>query len=148
MRDRSIKALSRFLGSRDHISDLNLARLWKGLYYCAWSGRFDRLVDRTVLADLTVGWRVARRGEPAWPPGMWLADKPPFQQELAVRLAQLTHTLRGENGLRFMRIFWETMRREWNGVDHYRYLAQGRSPSRGPPRNASTLTPCSRGRLA
>ena len=51
---------------------------------------------------------------------MWLADKPEFQQELAVRLAKLTTCLRRDEGLRFMRVFWETMRREWHGIDHYR----------------------------
>jgi len=34
VRDRTVKMLSRFLASKPSISDINLARLWKGLFYC------------------------------------------------------------------------------------------------------------------
>lgn len=95
-------------------------KLWKGLFYC-----------------------------------MWMADKPKYQHELAERLARLTKSLSlapkddskegGEEGtdedepvdladilppaLLYVRAFWETMCREWRGIDRlrlnkYYYLMQ------------------------
>lgn len=52
---------------------------------------------------------------------MWLADKPQFQLELAERLAALTHSMRGDGGVAYLRVFWQTMLREWHLVDHHRY---------------------------
>ncbi|EEB08312.1 nucleolar protein Nop52 family protein [Schizosaccharomyces japonicus yFS275] len=51
---------------------------------------------------------------------MWMADKPRYQQQLAQELADLTPFLRPENRLLFLQTFWETMGREWVGLDALR----------------------------
>ena len=52
---------------------------------------------------------------------MWMLDRPKAQQRLAVDLAGLVDVLRDENAMGFLRAFWETMAREWNGIDVLRY---------------------------
>ncbi|KAL1303921.1 hypothetical protein AAFC00_000375 [Neodothiora populina] len=52
---------------------------------------------------------------------MWSADKPRYQQALARDLASL-HTVFSSNAntLLFIRCFWETMGREWGGIESLR----------------------------
>ena len=52
---------------------------------------------------------------------MWMSDKPLTQQRLARDLADLLIVLQGEeNFLGFVRAFWQTMAREWAGIDALR----------------------------
>jgi len=52
---------------------------------------------------------------------MWSQDKPQPQRRLALDLADLVTLLpTPANFLTFMDAFWETMRREWPGVDNLR----------------------------
>ncbi len=37
VRDRGVKALSRWLSKRNTLSELDLLKIWKGLYYCKYS---------------------------------------------------------------------------------------------------------------
>jgi ribosomal RNA-processing protein 1 len=52
---------------------------------------------------------------------MWHSDKPLTQQRLARDLADLVTILNGrDNFLGFMRAFWNTIAREWGGIDALR----------------------------
>ncbi|XP_069491774.1 ribosomal RNA processing protein 1 homolog B-like [Ambystoma mexicanum] len=52
---------------------------------------------------------------------MWMQDKPLLQEELANTLSQLIHAfLNTEAQMLFLRTFWQTMNREWNGIDRLR----------------------------
>jgi ribosomal RNA-processing protein 1 len=52
---------------------------------------------------------------------MWMSDKPLNQQRLARDLAALVDVLQGqENILGWLRAFWQTMAREWGGIDALR----------------------------
>lgn len=80
-------------------------RLWKGIFYCA-------LLSLAILA----GHDVPRKG-------FWMSDKPLVQQALASELAELILTIHSTAAsLAFIRGFWETTVREWNGIDRLRYV--------------------------
>lgn len=52
---------------------------------------------------------------------MWMSDKPLTQQRLARDLADLLNVVNGkENFLGFVRAFWQTMAREWSGIEALR----------------------------
>uniref|UniRef100_UPI00398F7EEB ribosomal RNA processing protein 1 homolog A-like n=1 Tax=Pristiophorus japonicus TaxID=55135 RepID=UPI00398F7EEB len=52
---------------------------------------------------------------------MWMQDKPLLQEELANSIAQLVHTFRNLDAkFLFMETFFQTMNREWNGIDRLR----------------------------
>lgn len=52
---------------------------------------------------------------------MWHSDKPLTQQRLARDLADLLTVVRErENFLGFVRAFWQTIAREWGGIDALR----------------------------
>ncbi|KAF8560066.1 ribosomal RNA processing protein [Imleria badia] len=51
----------------------------------------------------------------------WMSDKPRVQQELAQELAELLLTITGiPSSLGFLKGFWITTVREWNGIDRLR----------------------------
>lgn len=55
-------------------------------------------------------------------PGFWMSDKPLVQQALATELAELILTITTTSAsLAFLRGFWETTVREWNGIDRLRF---------------------------
>lgn len=52
---------------------------------------------------------------------MWHSDKPLVQHELAAQIAQLVHaTPTFETAELLLKTFWQTMAREWQGIDHHR----------------------------
>lgn len=55
---------------------------------------------------------------------MWMSDKAPVQQELALNLAKvlrsLTDSSQRARATLYVRVFFETMTREWTGLDQYR----------------------------
>ncbi|XP_061215207.1 ribosomal RNA processing protein 1 homolog B [Neopsephotus bourkii] len=52
---------------------------------------------------------------------MWMQDKPLLQEELANNISQLIHTIENTETRRlFIQTFWQTMNREWNGIDSLR----------------------------
>lgn len=62
--------------------------------------------------------------------GFWMSDKPLVQQRLAADLAELLLLIqpveeeaRLEAALGFLAGFWESMVREWNGVDRLRLVS-------------------------
>ncbi|XP_038657234.1 ribosomal RNA processing protein 1 homolog B-like, partial [Scyliorhinus canicula] len=52
---------------------------------------------------------------------MWMQDKPVLQEELANSISQLIHTFKNLDAkFLFMETFFQTMNREWNGIDRLR----------------------------
>ena len=52
-----------------------------------------------------------------------MSDKPLVQQALASELAEILLTIESTtSSLAFLRGFWETTVREWNGIDRLRYV--------------------------
>ncbi|XP_077335487.1 LOW QUALITY PROTEIN: ribosomal RNA processing protein 1 homolog A-like [Lithobates pipiens] len=52
---------------------------------------------------------------------MWMQDKPLLQEELARNMSQLVHMLHTrESRNLFLRAFWQTLNREWDGIDRLR----------------------------
>ncbi|NWX36304.1 RRP1B protein, partial [Notiomystis cincta] len=52
---------------------------------------------------------------------MWMQDKPLLQEELAANISQLIHVFQNTEARHvFIQTFWQTMNREWNGLDNLR----------------------------
>ncbi|NWU96667.1 RRP1B protein, partial [Upupa epops] len=52
---------------------------------------------------------------------MWMQDKPLLQEELANNISQLIHVIQNTEARHlFIQTFWQTMNREWNGIDNLR----------------------------
>ncbi|NWS66479.1 RRP1B protein, partial [Crotophaga sulcirostris] len=52
---------------------------------------------------------------------MWMQDKPLLQEELADNISQLIHVFQNAEARHlFIQTFWQTMNREWNGIDNLR----------------------------
>ncbi|NXI37826.1 RRP1B protein, partial [Galbula dea] len=52
---------------------------------------------------------------------MWMQDKPLLQEELADNISQLIHVIQNTEARQlFIQTFWQTMNREWNGIDNLR----------------------------
>ncbi|NXO16956.1 RRP1B protein, partial [Oriolus oriolus] len=52
---------------------------------------------------------------------MWMQDKPLLQEELASNISQLIHVFQNTEARHlFIQTFWQTMNREWNGIDNLR----------------------------
>lgn len=102
VRDKALLTLKRWIKSEGNALPYEeFLKLWKGLFY-----------------------------------SVWMADKPKYQNELSDNLAYLATTLSCEfpevpegkepdledfpAALRFIRAFWETMCREWRGIDRLR----------------------------
>lgn len=80
-------------------------KLWKGIFYCA---------SRCYL--FSNGFLILFKG-------FWMSDKPLVQQGLAAELAEMLLTISSTTAsLAFLRGFWETTVREWNGIDRLRYV--------------------------
>ena len=52
--------------------------------------------------------------------GVWMSDGPRTQQRLANDLASLVNNMQEEHTFLFLECFWETMAREWDGIDALR----------------------------
>ena len=88
VRDKTMVSLKTFLKRMNKATEMDLLKIWKGLFYC-----------------------------------MWMSDKTPVQQELAQNMSELVHCFKaGDRDLvmRFLRAFFQTMRREWLGIDKFR----------------------------
>ncbi|XP_051626851.1 ribosomal RNA processing protein 1 homolog B isoform X2 [Manacus candei] len=52
---------------------------------------------------------------------MWMQDKPLLQEELAANISQLMHVFQNTEARHlFLQTFWQTMSREWTGIDSLR----------------------------
>lgn len=109
-RDKAIKNLSVFLSdsTRDVISKPDMDKLWKGIFYC------NTLAPRINFFHFVLNVLY---------PGFWMSDKPLVQQALAGELSELLLTITStSSSLAFLRGFWETTVREWNGIDRLRFV--------------------------
>ena len=101
------------------LSDSEMAKLWKGLFYCTFG--FWAVIT-SALAETA---------------GFWMSDKPLVQQRLASDLAELlllinpsssTEAQREQDqlvaALGFLKGFWQAIVREWTGVDRLRSVGQ------------------------
>lgn len=89
-RKKTLAKLQKFVGTLDEdaLTDEELLKLWKGLFYC-----------------------------------MWMSDKVPVQQELALNIASILNYFPSPtSAFQFLRCFYITMNREWNGIDHFRLV--------------------------
>lgn len=78
--------------------------------------------------------------------GFWMSDKPRVQQDLAQELAEILLTITTvSSSLSFLRGFWITTVREWNGIDRLRYVLCASTTPLLNPLPAWTSTTCSCG---
>ncbi|KAJ3085822.1 hypothetical protein HK102_013797 [Quaeritorhiza haematococci] len=102
VRDKAFRALTRWLTAKPNISDLELLKLWKGLFYCFWMS--DKPLVQQHLADQIAS----------------------LVHELAlVSSSASTNTTSTPSPalpypLRYIKTFWKTMVREWYGIDRLR----------------------------
>ncbi len=90
--------------SNAHLSEKDMAKLWKGIFYC----KFRHFARRVHIMNCTH-------------PGFWMSDKPLVQQALATDIANILLSVPTlEAALAFLRGFWETIVREWTGLDRLR----------------------------
>ncbi|KAL5116728.1 hypothetical protein ACEQ8H_005340 [Pleosporales sp. CAS-2024a] len=114
VRDQALSSLRTYLSSQSQISELDLLKLWKGLFCCTSTPHFAPRANAKTAAN-------------ALPPGLWMQDKPANQQYLSRSLASLVPSLRDAVVIPFLRAFWLTMAREWSHIealrlDKYLYL--------------------------
>ena len=57
-----------------------------------------------------------------WEEGYWMSDKPLVQQALATELADILLKIPDpSSSLLFLKGFWQTVVREWHGIDRLRW---------------------------
>lgn len=118
VRDKAVKALKTFLAGKNaeveldavadeaewdeetklekRFSDMELAKLWKALYYCMWMS--DKPLIQQQLANTLAD--------------LLLLVRPQDSNSRIVRFRA---------ALAFLRAFWTAMLREWPGIDKHRY---------------------------
>lgn len=125
VRDKAVASLVAFLsqggdteGSSStyvNLEDKEMAKLWKGLFYCLFS-------TTSILDCLLTDFRIT---------GFWMSDKPLIQQGLAAELAELLLKINPRTNsagdkfkasLAFLEGFWDSIAREWAGIDRLRYM--------------------------
>ena len=99
-RDFAIDQLQSFLQAADGLTELDYAKLWKALFYCAY-------LDLRASAYIT---------------GMWHSDKPLVQEDLADKLCSLMESAKPSDTWVFFRAFWTVIIREWIGIDRLRWI--------------------------
>jgi ribosomal RNA-processing protein 1 len=105
-RDDAVNVLRDFLATTGEkpMPDLEMAKLWKGIFYCTRLNFFGPLTDYLIPAL-----------------GFWLSDKPLVQQELSTSLADLLLVIPTKDAsFQFLRGFWHAIVREWPGLDYLR----------------------------
>jgi ribosomal RNA-processing protein 1 len=105
-RDKAVKNLTAFLSDpeRPQLSSHELDKLWKGIFYC------EVHLIKTRIADFYRPYS-----------GFWMSDKALVQQALASELANIVLSIDDNAAsLEFLRGFWRTIVREWDGIDRLR----------------------------
>ena len=103
-RDKAVKSLAQFLSTpgQDVLSSLEMAKLWKGIFYCMSSDLM--LICASNASE-----------------GYWMSDKPLVQQALSSELANILLVISSmDSALAFLAGFWGATVREWNGIDRLR----------------------------
>ncbi|EPZ30982.1 Nop52-domain-containing protein [Rozella allomycis CSF55] len=92
IRDQSFRKFSSTISQQMDMTELECMKVWKGLYYCK------------ILFSTSSGY--------------WMSDKPLVQQELASKFAKFF--LNAKQWDLHLKCFWDTMMREWPGIDKWR----------------------------
>ena len=110
-RDKAVKHLVQFLSqpsARVLSDDLELTKLWKGIFYCALTVNLLSIIRKDAHCPSEEGY--------------WMSDKPLVQQALATELADILLKIPDpSSSLLFLKGFWHTVVREWHGIDRLRY---------------------------
>ena len=110
-RDKAVKHLVQFLSQpsgRVLSDDLELGKLWKGIFYCAFATNHLSTTRKSTYCVLKEGF--------------WMSDKPLVQQALATELSEILLKIPDpSSSLLFLKGFWHTVVREWHGIDRLRY---------------------------
>lgn len=93
VRDGAVRSLASFLAQNGvhSLSDLELRKLWKGIFYCFWMS--DKPLVQQKLAQQ-------------------LAD--------LVLVEPQDKSSRAQSGIKFLEAFWDTLISEWAGLDKHR----------------------------
>ena len=114
-RDKTTKKLAVFLSapSRNGLTHAEMAKLWKGIFYCAY--------DPQPACRL---WSRIKYAIECGSPGFWMSDKPLVQPALASELAEIMLNITSTPfSLDFLQGFWEATVREWSGIDRLRSVS-------------------------
>jgi ribosomal RNA-processing protein 1 len=111
-RDKAFELLRKYLNSGRDFSELELLKLWKGLFFCKicisltkfFSFLFFFFWEAFLFLLL----------------GMWHSDRPLTQQRLALSFAGLVSTLRESLFLPFLAAFWTTITTNYADIDSLR----------------------------
>jgi ribosomal RNA-processing protein 1 len=117
-RDAAVASLKTYLTASRTFTKTDLLKLWKGLFYCEFPS--SPLFSSSTLKAREPGLRRLRTFADGQYAGFWLSDRPRVQQALANDLAELLIPMSESNAPTFFRAFWETMTREWSGIDALR----------------------------
>ena len=107
-RDKAVKNLAAFLTDpeRPHLSSRELDKLWKGIFYC----EVHAIKPQIAAFDRPFS-------------GFWMSDKALVQQALASELANIALSIDDNAAsFEFLRGFWRTIVREWDGIDRLRWV--------------------------
>ncbi|KAK1344283.1 hypothetical protein QTO34_014848 [Cnephaeus nilssonii] len=102
-RDRAVRKLRKYIVARTQraaggFTHDELLKVWKGLFYCMW------MQDKPLLQGLKE-----------------IILLFPAQEELGRTISQLVHAFQTTEAQHlFLQTFWQTMNREWTGIDRLR----------------------------
>ncbi|SPO30115.1 related to RRP1 - involved in processing rRNA precursor species to mature rRNAs [Ustilago trichophora] len=110
IRDGAVRSLTAYLAANGAhtIPDLELQKLWKGLFYCFWMSDKPLIQQRLAndLANLVLV-------HPSTPPSSSSSSSPSST-------AEDRPSERAQGGLKFLETFWDTLIAEWSGLDKHR----------------------------
>lgn len=119
VRDRAVKTLQEHLVQQKDIAEIDMLKIWKGIFYCTARLNVD------IFAPPTTSHHDSGTPTPHHPPGFWISDKSTVQLELADRLARVVYALSDARAAAYLTAFWNTVGREWTGIDRLRYQSPG-----------------------
>lgn len=104
VRDGAVRSLRAFLATNGahNLSELELKKLWKGLFYCFWMS--DKpLIQQRLADDLSN-----------------LVLVHPKSTTSTTQQDEGEMSERAQGGLKFLETFWDTLVAEWSGLDKHR----------------------------
>lgn len=112
-RDSAIRSLSAFLthkAGEELLPPLEIAKLWQGIFYCFWMSDKERVQQALAqeLSELILAVRATKK-VPA-----------PVVEGFSDSVGEIT--VRARSGLTLLEGFWDTIIREWPGLDKWRWV--------------------------
>ena len=109
IRDGAVRSLTAYLSANGAhtIPDLELQKLWKGLFYCFWMSDKPLIQQRLAndLANLVLVHPATPSASASASTSSVSANEP---------------SERAQGGLKFLETFWDTLVAEWAGLDKHR----------------------------